>query len=190
MAKETETVDINEKVAATQQSDGELTYERIIKKCIASGWVRKNNLKVKNVTVTDKSDYTMVSFTVVPPIDGYVQDELTGQYKKGLVNVIYSSSYAISGCIKENENLSWITKIITKDPEAINDFFNGGTIDILQLEVKEGEEFINPFSSKQESTPVKHDTIITIVINITLSENGKEMVTMIRSQRALKYANM
>lgn len=184
MAKETKTVDVNEEVASTQQSNGELTYEQIIKKCIASGWVRKNNLKVKNVNITEKDEYSMVSFTVIPPVRGYVVDEETGEYKEGLVNTIYSSSFAIAGCMKENEDLAWLANTIVEKPKSANAFFNGGTIDIMQLDVPAGTEFVNPFASNAEPTTFDHDTIISIIVNVKLGKNGDKLVDAMRAQLA------
>lgn len=165
--------------AAASQESQELTqvpYDKIIKECLTKGWTRKSKIKVKNVNVTEKDEYVMVSFTVIPPVEGYVYDEDTDTYKLGKTNVIFSSSYAIAGAMKEDENLAWLANSIIAKPAMINALMNGGTIDIISKHIAEGEEYVNPFSSDPDPITFDHDTIINIIVEMELSNNGKKVV--------------
>lgn len=183
MSKEVE-IPVNEAVeevaeaTAAQESQElvQIPYDKIIKECLTKGWTRKDNIKVKNVNVTDKEEYVMVSFTIIPPIDGYIYDEDTDTYKLGKTNVVFSSTYAIAGAMKEDENLAWLANSIIAKPAMINALMNGGTIDIISKQIAEGEEYVNPFSSDPDPIVFDHDTIINIIVSMELSNNGKQVV--------------
>ena len=132
---EEQTVQVAEETveqAANQTAKGK-TYAEIIKSLIADGWKRRNGLKVRNVNCTEKDNYTMVTFSVVPPIPGYVLNEDSGEYELGQTNNVYSSSYAVSGAMKEDDEMSWLANSIVDKPKFINALFNGGEIDIFRL---------------------------------------------------------
>ena len=175
---ETTMPETSEKEASIQQSYGD-----IIRNCIKEGWTRKTNLKVKNVTINEEDNYTRVTFTVIPPVPGIIMNQDTMEYEEGMTHFVFSSTYAIAGAIKENEDLAWLANNIVEKPKFINAFFNGGTIDILQKKIIAGEEFIHPFSSNTEPQYFDHDTYINIVIGLNLGKNGEK--TVAEARRAL-----
>ena len=162
------------------------TYAEIVKGLIAKGWKRRNALKVRNVNCTEKDNYTMVTFSVVPPIPGYILDEESGEYVLGVTNNVYSSSYAVSGAMKEDEEMSWLANSIVDKPKFINALFNGGEIDILSREISAGEEYANPFGSAEPQT-FDHDTIVNLIIGLRPGKNG---VKTIESARAALAAQL
>lgn len=162
------------------------TYAEIVKGLIAKGWKRRNALKVRNVNCTEKDNYTMVTFSVVPPIPGYILDEESGEYVLGVTNNVYSSSYAVSGAMKEDEEMSWLANSIVDKPKFINALFNGGEIDILSREISAGEEYANPFGNSEPQT-FDHDTIVNLIIGLRPGKNG---VKTIESARAALAAQL
>ena len=129
---------------------------------------------VKNVNHEVLDTYTRVSFTLREPVKAYQykDDEfiLTGS------NVIFTSIYAIAGMIKENDDLAFLGNDIITNPKLLNLLATAGTIEIIQQEVKEGEEYINPFASNPEPTTFDHDVIINHVISLTPGKTGIKFV--------------
>lgn len=172
---ETNVLQGEEHVANVQPEVQQGSYQDAIKTLLASGAKKITGLRVKNVNFTEKENYNMVSFTLTSKIRGYITDDGGQTYKEGMTNIIYTSTYAIAGCMKEDENLSWMANYLLEHPKALPIIFNGATIDIIQKEVKEGEEYKNVFSTKDEveGTIFTHSTFINNIIKIYLGSAGK-----------------
>lgn len=151
------------------------TYQKAIKTLLASGTKKITGLKVKNVNFTEKDNYDMVSFTLSSKIRGFVSEDNGRTYKEGFTNVIFSSTYAIAGAMKEDEELSWMANYLIEHPKALPVIFNGATIDIIQKEVKEGEEYKNIFSTRDSADPITfdHAVIINNIIKFKLGKAGQ-----------------
>lgn len=152
-----------------------VSYVNTIKKAISQGCKRINSVRVKNVNTTEKDNYVMVSFTLANPVDGYISEDNGLTYKKGKTNIIYTSLFAITGAIKEDEDLAWMASKLQENPDALKLILSGATIDILQQEVIAGEECINIFSKNPEPQFYDHDLIINYVISFKLSRVGEKM---------------
>ena len=154
-----------------------MSYQQIIKNLIANGCKRVNSCKIKNCNCTEKDNYVMVSFTLSNPIKGFITDDDGETYKEGMTNILYTSLYAIAGCLKEDEELAWMANAIIERPNAVNLIFNGGTIDILQQEFAAGEPIRNPFSTKidLEAVEYDHDVIVNHPIGFKLGKTGLKM---------------
>lgn len=168
---------------AQQESNDVLSYEQKVKNLIVDGWRRKNGMKIRNVIVTEKETYCMMTFNVVPAIAGYLYDEETGEYVKGMTNNIFSSTYAIAGVMKENEEIGWLANNIIEKPKLGNVLFNGGTVDIITKEFTTGDTFKSPFGNGEEQV-FDHDCIINLVVGIQLGNNGRKMLDSIRGSIA------
>lgn len=151
------------------------TQKDVVRKLIASGCKKLNQMRIKNVNVTPKANYTMVSFTLSEPVSGYVFDEEENAFKLGVTNLIFSSNYAIIGALKEDEDLSWMANILLVKPDAMPLIFNGGYIDIVQQEVAAGEEYVNPFSQNGTPSVYDHNMIINHVVGFKLGKTGEKM---------------
>lgn len=156
-------------------------YSNIIKKQVALGAKLIKGIRVKNVNFTEKDNYTMISFTLATPVRGFVSDDGGVTFKDGMTNTIYTSLFAITGAMKEDEELSWMANSILNAPQALNLILNGSTIDILQQSVAAGEEYRNPFSSNQnaEAQVYDHDVIINNITAFTLGKIGQKMADKI-----------
>lgn len=152
------------------------TYKEIIKQMIGSGCKRINSIRIKNVNITEKDNYTMISFTLASPIRGYIMGE-SGNYELGMTNTIFTSLFAITGAMKEDEDLGWMANTLLQNPNALNLILNGATVDIIQQEVHTGEEYANPFTTKKDVDPAvyDHDLIINHIIGFKLSKIGQKM---------------
>lgn len=152
-------------------------YAGTIKKLIASGAKRVNSVRVKNVNFTEKDNYTMVSLTIDTPIEGFISEDEGDTYKKGKTNTVFTSLFAIAGALKEDEDLGWMANSLLEKPEALNLILNGAKVDILQSEVSAGEEYRNPFSTRDdvEAQVYDHDVIINNLISFKLGATGLRM---------------
>lgn len=158
------------------ETDNKTSYKDIIKKALSKGAKRINGLRVKNVNFSEEDNYTRVSFTVDKPIPGnIIQDD--GSYKIGVTNTIFSSLYGIAGALKEDEELGWMANALLENPKALNLIFNGAIIDVLQQSVEAGEEYYNPFTTKDNALPqvFDHATFINNVIKFKLGKTGQRM---------------
>ena len=177
---------VEETLDTTETTDNgqEKSYKQIIKDLLANGWKAKKNLRVRNVTITKKEGYDMLTFVVEPPVAGYIINE-NGDYVEGTTNNIYSSTFAVSGVLKETEDLGWLAQNIIAKPKLANHIFTGGSIDVIFKKVEEGEEFANPFSSSAEPTEMPHDTYIYYITSLRQSKNGDMVISEMRRQVAL-----
>lgn len=154
-----------------------VSYQNCIKKMIAAGCKRINSVRVKNVNFTEKDNYTMISFTLSSPIRGFVSNDNGITYQEGMTNTLFTSLYAITGALKEDDELGWMANALLDNPQALNLIFNGSTVDIIQQEVSAGVEFTNPFSTRSDA-PVQvydHDVIINHIIRFKLGKTGEKM---------------
>lgn len=156
-----------------------VSYQNCIKKLIAAGCKHINSVRVKNVNFTEKDNYTMISFTLSNPIRGFVSNDNGMTYQEGMTNTLFTSLYAITGALKEDDELGWMANALLDNPQALNLIFNGSTVDIIQQEVSAGVEFTNPFSTRSDA-PVQvydHDVIINHIIRFKLGKTGEKMAT-------------
>lgn len=159
------------------ETDEVVTYANVIKKLIASGCKRIKSVRVKNVNYTEEDNYTMVSFNIGTPIEGFVSNDGGVTYERGKTNIIFTSTYAIAGTLKEDEELGWMANALVENPKALNLIFNGCTIDIIQQEVVAGEEYKNPFSTRTDVEPqvYDHNIIINHIVGFKLGKVGSAM---------------
>lgn len=168
---------VEENVNEVNNASVNVSYQNIIKKLIAFGCKRINSVRIKNVNFTEKDNYTMISFTLASTIRGFVSKDGGVTYEEGQTNTIFTSLYAIVGALKEDEELGWMANSFLENPQALNLIFNGSTVDILQQEVSAGEEFKNPFSTREDIEPqvYDHDLIINHILGFKLGKVGMKM---------------
>lgn len=172
---------VEEQVQENVTNNGAESYDKIIRKLIATGSKRINGLKIKNVNFSEEDNYIRVSFTINQKIAGMIIDEETGEYKEGVSSTIFTSTYALAGMLKEDENLGWLANTIIENPTCLNVIFNGATIDVLSTPVEANTTYKNPFSTRDDSsvTEFDHKTYINNVIKIKLSPNGQRMADIL-----------
>ena len=183
MSKVNAQVEVQQEVEQTveqqeiqDQVEGNKTFKGIVKELIANG-ANKVTSVIKNVNITEKDSYTMVSFTLQNKVKGFVSEDGGITYESGMTNIIYTSLYAIVGTMKEDENLSWMANFVMSNPSILNLVLNGAKITFLQQEVVAGEEYINPFTTQRDPEPsyFDHDVIINHVTGFELGNMGRKM---------------
>lgn len=137
---------------------------------------------VKSCKVEEEDNYTRVSITLGNEVIGFLPDA-SGNYLPAQVTTVFSSGFALSACLKNNEDISWIAGIINENPNAIRVLLPGSKIDIIRQLVKAGEEYVNPFTTKSAEDVVPsifdHDTYITHIVGIELGKNGSKFADML-----------
>ena len=175
---EQENVQTETQQNAVEQVEGQKTFKDVIKDLIANGARRYNGLKIKNVKISEEDNYTRVTLVIHPSIPGMVGRMLSDgstEWKLGLTNNIFTSTFALAGMLKEDDEKGWLADTLAENPKAINIIMNGGTVDIIQQTVKEGVPYKNPFSTRDdvEETVFQRDTIINYVVAFKYGPNGQ-----------------
>lgn len=149
--------------------------KEIVKHLIAAGATRITNVQVKNVNVEAIDDYHRVSLTLTTPIPGFVSDDNGATYKKGVTTVMFTTNWAIAGCLREDEDYAWLGSHVSVKPKSLKVLLSGAKIDILQQVIGAGEEYKNPFSTRKDvdAKVYDHETIINNIIGIKFSKTGE-----------------
>lgn len=168
---------------ASVAPNGSKSVKDIISAIMATGnAVRYRACLVKSCRVEEEDNYTRVSITLGNEVTGFLPDA-SGNYLPSEVTTVFTSGFALSACIKNNEDISWIAGIINENPNAIRVLLPGSKIDIIRQLVKTGEEYINPFTTKANEDIVPsvfdHDTYITHIVGIELGKNGSKFADML-----------
>lgn len=163
--------------------NGGKSVKDIIGAIMATGnAVRYRACLVKSCKVEEEDNYTRVSITLGNEVTGFLPDA-SGNYLPAQVTTVFSSGFALSACLKNNEDISWLAGIINENPNAIRVLLPGSKIDIIRQLVKAGEEYINPFTTKSAEDIVPsvfdHDTYITHIVGIELGKNGSKFADML-----------
>lgn len=162
-------------------------FHDIIKTLTNAGCKRINNLTVKNVTILQDDpddDYCRVTLVLRESIDGFVSDDGGNTYHKGKTNNVFTSTFALSGCLKEIPDLAWLGSYIVKNPSCLPLILCGAKVAIIAQEVAKDQKYINPFTTKAdpEVTIFEHDTIIRHIIDIQLGRTGEKMADKIANK--------
>lgn len=190
--KPTNAAPVNDANTVETEVVAQSSFAAIIAKMLRKDNCKKiNGLKVKSVTVTDKDSFIAVNLSLMTKIPGYVQvltedGDPTGEYRKGMSNVVYSTNFAISGAFKNDENLAFVGNSAANNPSALVPVLAGATIDIIQEFVPAGTEYVNPFTTRENPTPTvfEHDAIINHIVKITLGKVGERLLDRVLDKYA------
>lgn len=154
-----------------------------------------NNISVKNaeifsIRVGNRNKTYSLNDEEVNPADlfltikvnkkvrAYRADE-DGEYMETIGNQFQIGYYSFLGTINNSES-AVVRRMAAKIQRAVaanafgvfEDFFVGATIDVVQQEVKEGETYVNPFSTNATEQEISHDMYITYIGNIRLDDSA------------------
>lgn len=158
-----------------------MKLEVVKKELIAQGAKEVKNVTVKNVTVTQFDDWCRIALTLNDEITGFVKDG-NDEFSKGKVDIIFTSTFSISSILKEYDETAFAADYLRDNPEALKIILSRSTIDIIQEEVEEGTEYINPFSTSRNATVFEHNTIINHIVGIKLSEKALKVLDKIEDK--------
>lgn len=144
--------------------------KEIIAKLLNNGGKSIKDLKVKNVTVTRCENYVRLGITLDKPVTGMVTKDNGVTYEEGETNVIFVSLYSITSLLKDDDDAAFAANHLVEHPDSMSIVLSRATIDIIQETVEAGAEYKNPWSNNAEATVFDHKTVITHVVNVTLSD--------------------
>lgn len=161
----------------------------IVNDLLKAGCKKFVNVVVKNVTATEKDDYTMVTFTTRNQFPTMRVDEF-GEAKETIGNIIYSSSYALAGIAKEKEGHAWLGNYLANKPQIAQLLFSEAKLTVVQQRVEAGKEYHNPFSTSEKSVVFQNDTILYHIIDFELSKTGKNFMNQLLAAITAKAIDM
>lgn len=180
--------------SAVEEMNTRKSQSDIIKDIIRNGGKRYNSCRIRNVKIDDENldetgynesdESVRVTLVIDRDIPAFILQE-DGTYKEGVSNNIFTSNYAISGMFKEDDELAFVANEIVRRPKILNLLLCGATCDILQQEVRTGDDGIaryrNPFSTRIDADDYEtdHDMFINNVIKVKLNKQGLRMLDRI-----------
>ena len=153
-----------------------MNKQQVIELLAKNGAKTIKGLKIRNVNTKIEEEYIRVSLTLDKEVDGYVSKPDTTEFEKGKTNVVFLSLYSITAILKESDDYAFLASYVLEHPNTIKVLLSGAFIDIMQEEVAEGQEYVNPWSSDNKTTLFDHSTIINHLINIKLGPLGDKTV--------------
>lgn len=147
--------------------------KEIVNNAIKNGAKIIKGLSVRNVLPTTMENYVRLGINLKESVPAYVVTE-NGDFQKGESHIIFSSTYAVGANLRDDDDAAFAVNHLINHPEAMAMILAKAKIDILQIEVKAGDVYVNPFSENGEETVFDHDVIINNIIKIELSDFGKD----------------
>ena len=130
-------------------------------------------LIIRNVTLAEKVDeYQRVSITLDKEVEQCVLNKETDKIEKRMSNVIFTSTISIIAILKES-GAAFATNHIQGHLSALNPLLCDAKIDIIQEFVKDGADYKNPFSSKDNTHRFQGDRYITHIIKLDMCDDAK-----------------
>lgn len=122
-------------------------------------------------------EHSFITFILKDKIFGMVASEELDALNRPIMKLGFTktaavSSYALSGMMKEEAELSVFSYDVVRTPEVANGLFAGGTADIIAHLIPAGIEYVNPFASNPTPTRFDTDKVLYYVINLQLGPIG------------------
>lgn len=175
-------INIFEQFGQTEGANVERSREDIIRELIASGNAKRvNNLTVRNVVAHEYDTHTLLTFVVKENVIGDTRDandvDAYGMpvVKLGLTHNVQTSSFAVSGIMKDSPKLAIFAADVVDNPQMANMLFAGARIDVLMQFVAAGEEYTNPFATNAQPTVFERDKMIHHVVALSMGEVGEDL---------------
>lgn len=205
-----ETTDLSDSIfgsiIAAKEEAGEVVKSRedIIKECLADSkhFVMKKNLHIRNVVATTRisSDTgemtTRLAFNIKEKVFGIEYDntqlDAFGRptSKLGLTSIVTSSTYAISGLMKDTPKSALfagnvarmlavpnggVEAVVSDNDNIVNKLYAGGTMDVLIQYVPANTTVVNPFGNSSSTKVYDHDVFIHHVVRLNFGEVGNDV---------------
>lgn len=155
--------------------------KQVIAELVKNGAERVNDIIVKSVTVKEKDEWAQVILKVNKDVKMNVQNE-DGTYSRGTGRTIFVSSFSVGAILGDMPEVALFKRMVMSTPEALETILSFAKISILQEEVAEGTEYVNPFSSTGHTSIIQHDTIISHIVSIELGAEGEDFIEMLRAE--------
>lgn len=193
-------------IMQAKEEAGEVVESRedIVRRCLADKehFVMKKNLHIRNVVATtrinsDSGDMTTrLAFNIKEKVFGieYDNNQLDAfgrpTSKLGLTSIVISSTYAISGVMKDSPKAALfagdvarmcaipnggVEAIVPDRDNIVNRLYAGGTMDVLIQYVPANTAVVNPFGNSSVAKTYDHDVFIHHVVRIGFGEIGNDV---------------
>lgn len=131
-----------------------------------------NGCVVKGTKLVQRSNGdVVVRVTLNKEVHAYTRDD-DGNYVEGTSNIVYIAPFALARAIEECEDIAFLSDSVTTNPIVINGVLSYAKCDIICQPVKEGTDYVNPFSNGEVAKVVKHDNVYHYCVNIKPSRTG------------------
>lgn len=156
-----------------------MTKKEIVDSIIKNGGVMIKEVTVKNVTVRVKENYAEVCLTLDRNVPGMKVGE-NGTSEPGETNIVWTTSIAVEANLKNNRNTAFVANHVNRYPMALEQLLSYAKINIIQELVTAGQEYTDPWSSKEKTVVFQKDQYKTHLVDIVeLSEVGQRALDKI-----------
>lgn len=132
-----------------------------------------NGLVVKNINITDKGSWDMVSLTLNNAVTAMVRkDDASDEFVKGTSRVVFVSRYSIAAMLTENEDTAVARPYILESNKLLKLLLSYCTVDVVAEHIAKDTEYSNPFSDNDDTTPIEHETYFHHLFNLKLGKKG------------------
>lgn len=151
-----------------------------------------NGLKIINVNVTAKDEYTLVALTLDSDIPAYTKDTTTDTFVLNNSNLLFTTLYSINAVLRNNDDSVGIVNYLQTHSTALASILIGSKIDIIQQHIdgQTTDEDGNVISSvyfdywqnKKVERSDDYDTIFNHIVNIEFSEKALAKIEKIEDK--------
>lgn len=151
--------------------------KEIVAKIVKNGGKEFKGIKVLSVNITPSETVEglfRISLNTSKQLP-FLQTLDDGTQKDTKSNIIISSNYAIIGILRNDEFAAPVIGELQINPKALEVILANATIDVVQEEVEPNKDYVNPFTTRDDSTPTQfeHKVRINHIVSIALSESAK-----------------
>lgn len=139
-----------------------------------------NGLKIINVNIAPKTDYTCVTLTLDNDVPAYVKDADSDTFVLKSTNVIFVSLYSLNSVLRNNDDSVSIVNYLQNHLKAYSNLLIGSKIDIIQQSVQgstvddEGNtiagKYFDYWKKEEIERTEEYDTIFNHLVNIDFSK--------------------
>lgn len=127
--------------------------------------VLADKFTVLNVNLKEEDNHTRMTLTLDNEFEQMVKQD-DGTRKLQMSNILFTSTYSVAGLMKQDPALALAAGHCLEHTNAFKAVLAGAKLTLLQEKVKEGTDYVNPFSNSDTTTHIDHDTVITHIIGI------------------------
>lgn len=169
----------------------DMTVADIRKSLIKQGCNEIKDILVKNVNFKDMGDHVRLTFTLNQTIPAFITTEDDNGDSIRVLdksNILFTSTYAIGGMLKDNAIAAHAANDLVSNPTAMCTILSYGRVDILQQRVKANEPYVNPFSTKKDIAPEVYDEdkLINHIVNVELSDRAIQILDALALEKVKK----
>ena len=143
------------------------------------------NCKIKNVeySITD-DEGIVVSFTLATPIE-YIHNDGEYRFLMGKTDIVKASIYSIAEALQEDEEFCWLGGTILEDFQIIKKVLKGATVNILQQNIAEEENYVPLFNTSDSNNKIDAvymiDSYVPVnhCVKFMLSKEGEEVANKV-----------